>query len=650
MKHVEIAFTLTLSLLLPQALLTAEPAPQPATKNLRIPRDQGEDLLAPRRRKQLATQADIAVDSFFLFTDQRRKSGIDFHHRVVDDGARDYKMVHYDHGNGLAAADVDGDGLLDLYFVNQLGSNQLWRNLGGGRFANTTQAAGVALAERISVSAAFADIDNDGDQDLFVTTVKMGNVLYRNDGRGHFSNITASAGVGYVGHSSGALFFDYDRDGLLDLLVSNVGVYTSAKQGRGGYYIGLADAFGGHTLPERFERSLLYRNLGEGRFADTSEQTGLLEMGWNGDVTAVDLDRDGYPEVYFTNMQGDDHYWHNQGGKRFVERTAAHFPKTSWGAMGVKFFDFDNDDQLDLLVTDMHSDMVDLVGPEAEKEKSTRAMLDAWPASYLGGGSENIFGNSFYRNLGEGKFEEISDRVGAENYWPWGLSTGDLNADGWQDVFITASMNYQFRYAINSLLLNENGKRFRDAEFILGVEPRAGELAALWFELDCAGSDSQHQHCLDEAKAEQPAEQLRILGALGSRSSVLFDLDNDGDLDIVTNEFNSPPQVLVSDLAEQSDIHYLKIALEGTRSNRDGLGTRVVLHFGKRRLTQVHDGKSGYLSQSALPLYFGLGAAQRIDKIEVHWPSGAVQQLGATDKINQLLLIREPGPTAAEDK
>ena len=112
---------------------------------------------------------------------------------------------------------MDGDGLEDLYFVNQLGGSQLWKNLGGGKFRNITAEAGVALADRIGVTASFADIDNDGDQDLFVTTVRRGNVLFENDGRGRFKDISKAAGVDYVGHSSGAVFFDYDNDGLLDL-------------------------------------------------------------------------------------------------------------------------------------------------------------------------------------------------------------------------------------------------------------------------------------------------------------------------------------------------------------------------------------------------------------------------------------------------
>ena len=262
------------------------------------------------------------------------ESGITFQNRVVDDAARDYKAVHYDHGNGLAVADVDEDGLVDIYFVNQIGDNELWRNLGGGQFQDITQAAGVALSERIGVAASFADIDNDGDQDLYVTTVKMGNVMFENVGRGRFKDITRQAGLSHTGHSSGAVFFDYDRDGLLDLFLTNVGVYTINKTGAGGYYIGVDDGFSGHLYPERAEQSILYRNLDGKRFADVSRRVQLEDRSWSGDASFVDLNSDLWPDLYVLNMQGNDHYYENVEGQRFVEKTDSVFSQDTLGGNG----------------------------------------------------------------------------------------------------------------------------------------------------------------------------------------------------------------------------------------------------------------------------------------------------------------------------
>src|SRR5213078_1460507 len=243
-----------------------------------------------RQEAEMAAQSRLVHD--FRFTDRRQASGITFENRVVDDAGRSYKLAHYDHGSGLCGADVDGDGLPDLYFVTQLGTNELWKNVGNGRFVDVTAQAGLAMPDAIGVGCAFADIDNDGDPDLFVTTVRHGNRLFENLGNGTFRDITAQAGVGYVGHSSGAVFFDYDGDGLLDLFVSNVGVYTTNEKGPGGYYVGRPDAFHGHTHPERAEASILYHNLGGNRFKDVTREVGLVDLSWSGDATVLDVNDD----------------------------------------------------------------------------------------------------------------------------------------------------------------------------------------------------------------------------------------------------------------------------------------------------------------------------------------------------------------------
>jgi enediyne biosynthesis protein E4 len=612
-------------------------ANEPEPPEVRYPRvDVALDTMEARIKVQRQTIRQFKVFHDFQFTDKLKESGITFVHHAVPEATYNYMRVHYDHGTGIAVADIDGDGLYDIYFVNQVGGNELWKNLGNGRFKNITEEAGVGLKDRISVGASFTDVNNTGRPDLFVTTVGQGNVLFRNDGNGHFTDVTEQSGLGPAKHSSGALFFDYDRDGLVDLLVCNVGIYTSDEKGPAGEYVGLEDAFFGHLHPERFEGPRLFKNLGNYRFKDVTAELGLNPKIWGGDADVVDLNGDGWPDIYFLNMQGANHYFENQGGKKFVDKTSKYFPRTPWGAMGIKFFDYDNDGRMDLYVTDMHSDMMAAgVLPQDEKEK---LVTQPPPESQLGGPASNyIFGDAFYHNLGGGKFEEISDKIGVETYWPWGVSVGDVNADGWDDIFVTGGMNFPFRYGINSMLLNNRGVKFLDSEFLLGIEPRRVPYTQ-WFPMNC----SQPAGPSEQKVCEGYNTKITVMAPKASRSSVMFDLDNDGALDIVTNDFNSEPQVLVSNLAQRKKIHWLKVLLVGSKSNREGLGATVRVTAGGQTYTKYNDGKSGYLSQSDLPLYFGLGDETKIERVEVRWPSGQVQTVRENLSENQVLVIEEP--------
>jgi hypothetical protein len=211
-------------------------------------------------------------------------------------------------------------------------------------------------------------------------------------------------------------------------------------------------------------------------------------------------------------------------------------------------------------------------------------------------------------------------------------------------------MGFPFRYGVNAVLMNEAGRHLVRSEFTLGVEPRA--LTALeWFAVDCGGADRGHPSCGVCANTGgdsticrgDPKGRITVMSAPSSRGSVILDLDGDGDLDVVTNEFGAAPQVLVSDLAARRRVNFLAVRLRGTRSNRDGLGARVtvVLPDG-RRLVQAMDGHSGYLARSVLPLYFGLGAADHATSVEVAWPSGRRQTLGGPLRAGQTLDATEP--------
>jgi len=244
-----------------------------------------------------------------------------------------FRINLYDHGSGLAVGDYDNDGREDIYFLNEHGTNALYRNRGDGTFEDVTAKAGVALGDRVSVGATFADYDNDGYPDLFVTSTRGGNVLFHNRGNGTFEDVTAKAGVTHVGHSQTPVFFDYDNDGYLDLFVTNTARWTTdVFDFTGGNYEGKASL--GDLMGSSVEYNILYHNNGNGTFTDVTASSGLRGRGWAGDVAIFDYNDDGYLDVFVPSMFGRGQLYRNNGHGTFTDVTAETLGKTPHGASG----------------------------------------------------------------------------------------------------------------------------------------------------------------------------------------------------------------------------------------------------------------------------------------------------------------------------
>jgi hypothetical protein len=531
-----------------------------------------------------------------------------------------FKINLYDHGCGLAIGDFDGDGRDDIYFCNQLGPNALYRNKGDGTFEDVTEKAGVALGDRVCVAATWVDYDNDGWPDLFVTSTRGGNVLFKNQGDGTFREVTKQAGLVHIGHSQTAVFFDFDNDGFLDLFLTNTAEWTSdAYDEQSRYWTGKGE-FGG-VIASPKEANVLYRNNGDGTFTDVTEKAGLKGMGWAGDAVAFDFDNDGRQDLFVTSMFGRCQLYRNNGDGTFTDVTLEVLGRTPWGSIGARVFDFNNDGRLDLYVVDMHSDMWmgldwehdfreiatdgarkkygSLYGPRAQHDWKLAAREKEMALQVGFRHRELIFGNAFYRNDGDGKFREISDEAGLETFWPWSIATGDFDNDGREDVFLTAGMGFPFWYWPNSLLMNQGDGTFRDRAAELGIEPPPrGETFA-------------------EPIGGRPATR-------SSRCAATADFSGEGRLDIVTNNFNDQPYFFKNQFTHKN---YVAFRLRGTRSNRDAIGAVVRLFQGDKVLTRQVLGACGYLSQSSRVLHFGLGDKGAIDRIEITWPSGLRQTL-----------------------
>jgi hypothetical protein len=544
-----------------------------------------DDDVDPRGRPRTGPPPDPRSQ---LFRECATEVGLTWRCRSLpNEQGETFKINLYDHGCGLAIGDFDGDGHDDVYFCNQLGRNALYRNKGDGTFEDVTEKAGVGLGDRVCVAAAWVDYDNDGKPDLYVTSTRGGNVLFRNNGDGTFTDVTKAAGLEHVGHSQTALFFDFDNDGYLDLYLTNTAEWTSETYDEGSrYWVGKGERGLGQVVQSPKEYNRLYRNNGDGTFTD---------------VTLEALGR------------------------------------TPWGGMGARAFDFNNDGRLDLYIVDMHSDM--WMGPDfkhtslglARKYEKTKfrwyngPMVEQKPSlmeteKELGRQvgfrhEEVLFGNACYRNDGGGKFTEVSDQAGLENFWPWGIATGDFDNDGWEDVFVTAGMGYPFYYWPNYLLMNQRNGTFTDRAAETGIEP---PLRGIY---------------LPQAIRGQRA-------ARSSRCAATADFDGKGRLEIVVNNFNDQPYFFKNQGPRKN---YVAFRLRGTRSNRDAIGAVVRVYQGGKVLTRQVQGACGYLSQSSHTLHFGLGDRAAVERVVITWPSGLRQELGAI-AINTRHDVTEPGP------
>jgi hypothetical protein len=547
------------------------------------------------------------------FVEAGQQSGIDFRMAFLpNEQGENFKVNLYDHGCGLAVGDYDGDGHEDIYFCNQLGKNALFRNKGNGTFEDVTEKAGVALGDRICVGAVFADTLNSGRQDLFVTSTRGGNVLFRNTGKGTFEKVDMKkAGLHCVAHCQTAVFFDYDNDGFLDLFVTNTAHWTIDDYDRSAhYYPGLGQIAKLALSP--VEYNILYHNNGDGTFTDVTAKAGLAGKGWGGDVAVFDYNNDGYLDLFVTHMFGTSQLYRNNGNGTFTDVTAEVLGPTSFGAIGSRAFDFNNDGRLDLLVVDMHSDMwmpprIDPRGRHGADLKVKYASVSGPVEKYMPGGGfdekrlldnfkvnreQVVFGNTLFKAVSDAKFVEVSAKANMETWWPWGIATGDFDNDGFEDVFLPSGMGFPYYYWPNALMMNNRDETFTDRAVEAGIEPPArGEYKK-------------------QPIAGKPA-------ARSSRCAVVADFDSDGRLDLLVNNFNDRPYYFHNNFPRKN---YVAFRLTGRKCNRDAIGALVKLYCGNEVMVRQVQAAGGYLSQSSRTVHFGLGDRSRIDRVEILWP------------------------------
>jgi hypothetical protein len=529
--------------------------------------------------------------SWVLFHDVTHQTGITFRHT---DGSSGRHYIAETVSSGLASFDYDGDGWIDIYFPNGAplpGTNAdkpprhaLYRNLGGWRFQDVSQQAGVA-GTGYGLGATVGDYNNDGWPDLYVSQFGP-KVLYRNNGDGTFTDVTKGAGVADGDRlGAGVCFLDIDGDGNLDLYVANYVKFTFTTHvpwSHGTY----PEYAGPKVYPP--ENQTLLRNNGDGTFTDVSEAAGIAKCPGKGmGVVCADYDNDGHTDIFSLNDVWGNFCFHNDGTGKFEEGALLNGFKynsegMALGSMGVDCGDFDNDGRLDFYQTSYQGELPVL-----------------------------------FRNLGHGSFEDATLRTGAGqgtfHCVKWGCGFVDFDNDGHRDLFIAMGhlqdrvdeydKTTSFR-ARNVLLRNRGDGTFED------VSDRCGD---------------------------------GLRPVLSSRGAVFEDFDNDGDMDIVVLNTRDRPTVIRNMLNEMgSTNHWLQIRLEGVKTNRDGVGAHVkVLAGDLAQLDEVHSGR-GYQSHWGSRLHFGLGQHDRVGRIEVRWIGGGVDVLENVP-VDRLMTIREGG-------
>ena len=512
-----------------------------------------------------------------LFVDVASAVGIDFRHR---NGATGEKHLPETMGSGLAFFDADNDGFVDLYFVNTAGPAAFYRNARDGTFGDET--ASFLLGDSgLGMGVAAADIDNDGDRDLYVTCYGPNRLFLNNGGR--FSDTTVAAGVGDDGFGSGAAFGDVDNDGDLDLYAANYVAFDPENNPVCARVEGVRVYCG----PEAYEpqRDRFYRNDGDRSFTDVAAEIGLLPAAAK-ELGAVfsDFDDDGDLDLYAVGDKTPNLLYRNDGG-RFEEigmlaGMAFSDGGGSLAGMGIAIADYQLDGRLDYFVTNFQ-----------------------WEP------------NSLYRGLGSGLFADVSYGAGlgvtSLSYMGWGTSFFDYDADGDRDL-----------YAVNGHM-DDAFERFDRVEYAQRNQLFRNDGHGAFVEVTANAAPG-------------------FAAAHVSRGSAVADFDNDGDLDLAVSNNGGPAELLRNE--NSGERHWITVGLLGSgsaKSNRDGIGARVEVIAGDlRQIDEVRSGSS-YLSQEDTRLHFGLGDRTTVDVVRVRWPAGGVQEL-ANPSVDRFLLMREP--------
>jgi hypothetical protein len=502
-------------------------------------------------------------------------------------------------GASAAVADYDGDGFDDIYTTDSKagGKNHLWHNNHDLTFTDVAEQAGVANCnegDNAVADSLWFDFNNDGKPDLLV--VKFGhNQLFQNLGAGKFKDVTKASGMDRYSNAITAIAFDYDRDGKVDLFI-------------GSYFqpINIFQPDSPRFFPESFETAnngggvTVFHNDGAGKFSDVTEKVGIKLSGWTLDLGHADADNDGFDDLYVAADFGTDRFFHNTGKGTFTDLTEKAIGIDSKKGMNVDWGDYDNDGLLDIYVTNITDDYM--------RE-----------------------GNFLWHNQGDLTFSDVSRETGTfETGWGWGAKFFDYDNDGWLDLYVmngwVSAGKESYVPDVFKMVTTPNID-FADAR----NWPPMGNKSLSGYEKKRLFHNDKGQIFKDQA-ARHGLDSVR-----DGRGVAIADFNNDGKLDIMAANASNEPNLYVNTMP--AGAHWVQFALEGRQSNRGAVGAQVRLKAAGTTRLQFISGGNSFAGQSMSRVHFGLAAVDKVDQIEVRWPTGKKEVFASVqvDKLNKIV-------------
>ncbi len=568
-------------------------------------------------------------------------TGVDFVNQLEEtEKFNIIEYLYFNNGAGVAAGDINNDGLVDLYFTSNQQPNALYLNKGNLRFENITASAGVAGEGDWKTGVTMTDVNGDGYADIYVCQVGKykelsgRNQLFINQGNLTFKEEAKEYGLDFQGFSTQAAFFDYDLDGDLDMYLLNHSVHSSRSYG---------------NTDLRFDRDplagdRLYRNEEkEGRrvFRDVTAESGIYssQIGYGLGINVADISNDGYPDIYISNdFHENDYLYINNGNGTFTEQLTSSMGHTSRSSMGNDVGDINNDGLLDVIVLDML--------PDDEKIRKQSGGEDDYELTEIKRSYGYYFQfvrNTLQLNLGGGMFSEIGLLAGVYSTdWSWSPLLCDVDNDGWRDLFITSGI-YRRANDLEYVRFLTGGNRFFPEKDNKGVSNKT-----LYEKMPLYPNVNYMFRNNGDLTFSNKVREWGFEDRSYSNGSTYADLDNDGDLDLVVNNINGPASIYKNNASVQLKNHYLLVKLKGKGLNIRGTGARVTVYCGGQQQVAEQFATRGFMSSTPDVLHFGLGMATTIDSLVVRWPGNAEQRMKNIPADQVITLERDQAGVAAD--